>query len=110
MKKKLCIILNKKDLCWARKIINKNINNKDFIVIAPTFDGVVAIKNICSNYYNCQDLAWKINKLDLHQQANKILLRIFKLMYYLGNSFFLLTKCILNLKEKGCKIFLVLTY
>jgi hypothetical protein len=79
MKKKLCIILNKKDLIWARKIINQNINNKDFIVVAPTFDGALAIKDFYPNYYNCENLAWRINKLSLHEQANKILLKIFNI-------------------------------
>jgi hypothetical protein len=69
---KLCIILNKDDIKWAKKVIQKNVNKKNFIVLAPTFEGMVGIKEFCRDYIGCEDIASKINKFHLYEKANKL--------------------------------------
>ena len=81
--KKLCIILNEDDMKWAKNLIEKNINNKNFLVITPTFNGAVAIKKFNYTHYRCEDIAWKINKLKLHKKSNNIILKLFK--FYQNN-------------------------
>lgn len=89
MKKTLCIILKKKDLIWAKKIFDKNIKNKNFLIIAPTFEGAIAMKEEGLDYHNCQDLAWKINKLKLHEESNKLILKVFNIYQNHIEQFFL---------------------
>jgi hypothetical protein len=76
---KLCIVLNKDDIKWAKEVVQKNVNKKNFIVIAPTFDGAIAIKEFHKNYIGCEDIAGKINKLYLYEKANKIVAILFRL-------------------------------
>lgn len=76
---KLCIILDKDDIKWAKQVIQKNINTKNFIVLAPTFDGMVAIKEFYKDCIGCEDIASKINKIDLYEKANKLVAILFGL-------------------------------
>lgn len=76
---KLCIILDKNDIKWAKKVIQKNINKKNFIVLAPTFEGMVAIKEFYKDCIGCEDIASKINKFDLYEKANKLVAILFGL-------------------------------
>lgn len=89
MKATLCIILKKEDLIWAKKIFDSNVKNKNFFIIAPTFEGAVAMKDEGLSYHNCQDLAWKINKLKLHEEANKLILKIYRIYQNHIKQFFL---------------------
>lgn len=88
--KKLCIILNEDDIKWAKNLIQKNINNENFLVIAPTFNGAVALKKFNYIHHRCEDIAWKINKLKLYEKSNKIILKLFK--FYQNNVHSILKK------------------
>lgn len=63
--KKICILLRNEDEYWSKEIIKKNKKNKNFIVVAPTFQGRLVAKNIGVRYFGGEKIAWKLNLLKI---------------------------------------------
>jgi hypothetical protein len=74
--RKICVLLEKNDELWAKKIIDKHVNDKGFFVIAPTFEGAVLAKSLNIEYFSCEDIAWKINKLAIFKKTKHLVSNI----------------------------------
>ena len=67
----ICILLRKEDEYSLKKIIKKNESNKNFIVIAPTFEGRLAARNLNVKYFSCEKIAWNLNLLSIKRISRK---------------------------------------
>lgn len=67
----MCILLRKEDEYSLKKIINKNKNNKNFIIVAPTFEGCLAARNLRVKYFNCEKIAWNLKLLEIKKKSRK---------------------------------------
>jgi len=69
--KTICVLLRSADQYCLKKIISKNKNNKNFIVIAPTFEGQLAATNLKVKFFNCEEIAWNLNILKINRISTK---------------------------------------
>jgi hypothetical protein len=69
--KTICILLRSTDQYCLKKIINKNRNNKNFIVIAPTLEGQLAALNLKVRFFSCEEIAWNLDILKINKISSK---------------------------------------
>jgi len=77
--KTICLLLTAQDKVWAEKFADCVAADGEIVFVAPTFEGVLVARELGIDCQTCEEIAWSLNKTNVHDDARKMAREWFEL-------------------------------